>query len=426
MQDLDPEHALRFLQLARMPVANELVFRYGRGRSFFPQPVPFNVPLLIATAASPEVRRFYGVLVDISNSDMRQWKVLVPLNLTTDLSMFQRNLYTLGELEGLHRMWPQQGENAFLRRLVVFADNKYLWLPWRLCQPFNLMGFTVLGDVRTYENHDAVLAALKTYKPYTIMASTIKPGELDFVLLSQWPEPHPMNTEPLRETSLPLASTVATMASVVISVVPGDCMDLDLLPSKVELDCTWEYVMAHPTARNMAQFFFNFLELRKDGMLTKAGKPNRRAVKDKAWIFPALDPDRPIRGVRDDFNAVLCKFKDVDTPMWTSQQHWNWLSDPDDPDNKIFQPYSRYLKKYLLPSTVTLDEDIRKHAEQCVKRTLVSEKMAKYEVQRQLLEEEFIRDRDSQTKSLSEYERAVHNRIMQARRRERRRPEEES
>lgn len=425
MQDTSTEQALRFMQLAPMPVGNELVFRYGRGRSFFPQPVSFNVPLLIATATTPEVRRFYGVLVDISAPDMRLWRVFVPLHLTMDLSMFQRQLYTLGELEALHRMWPQQGENAFLRRLVVFADNKYSWLPWRLCQPFNLMGFTVRGDVRTYTDYDYLQAALKTYKPYTIMASTIKPGEMDFVLLAQWPDPHPMQPDTTTVPAAAAAGAVASGGVVLIPLVPGDCMDLDPLPVKVELDCTWDYVVAHPTARNMAQFFFNFLELRKDGMLTKAGKPNKRAVKDKAWIFPVLDTDRPIRGVRDDFNAVLCKFKDVDVPMWTSQQHWNWLSDPDDPDNKIFQPYSRYLKKYLQPSSVALDEDIRKHAEQCVKRTLVSEKMAKYEVQRQVLEEEFIRDRDSQTKSLTEYERAVHNRILQERRRERRRPEEE-
>jgi hypothetical protein len=411
------------LKLPKLPVPDALVYRYGRGRTFFPKPVAFSVPLLIATVANNDMRRFFGVLVDIAAPSIRDWVVYVPLQLNADLVPFKRTVYTMHQLEGMRNMWPDYGENAFLRRLVVFADNVYNWLPWRLCNPCNLLGFTVLGSTLTWPHKpsqgqpclllDSVLGSVSMY---AVTTSTIKPAELDFMLMENWKPPTDVldDADDARNSSQLLSgmsihdeSDAAAGVPTFIEQVPSDVEHVAItnLPTQVDAKYTLAYVRAEPTAINMAHFFCNFLTLHKGP-------------------FPVLES---IRAIRQDFHAVLCKFKQFDVPVWTSQQHWNWLSDPTEPNHSVFLTYNRLLKRYE-KSKSPVEEDMdhkamQRRADETARKTKITERMAMQEARRIEIEEDLVKVLPINT-SLHEFERSVSNRLLQERRRQRHHAEE--
>lgn len=125
--------------LAPLPVTKEQTIYYNRAGLVFPAPLVFDVPLLCASHSVHVERRSYFILVDITANDVLQWQVYIPHT--------KEFLHPLAGQVTTVRVLQARSHETFLRYLLVRQDQG--WLPWSLCNPFNLCGITVRGDTRT-------------------------------------------------------------------------------------------------------------------------------------------------------------------------------------------------------------------------------------------------------------------------------------
>jgi hypothetical protein len=163
------------ISLPPFPVSIKMVPHYGRGRRYFSSAVPFSVPLLCWTKFSSN---FLFFIIEISD-DWLDWKLAIP------------------QAAGNHMIVPHDSKgmpvknplicNQYMECTIAQIQRRYddfwektcvlmgadTWIPMKLADPFNLLGFTCFGERQAVSA--STLPLYSTYSTIPFAVCTVKP-----------------------------------------------------------------------------------------------------------------------------------------------------------------------------------------------------------------------------------------------------------
>lgn len=371
---------------------------YSRVNKLFPHAVLFEVPLLCAPAAIHGERRGYYILVDITAEDVLQWEVFIPKS-TEFMHPLAGQTVTLGQLQ-------LRSHDMFLKQLLVRQATT--WLPWMLCNPFNLCGFTVRGPNRsifnTKESRATILTGLNRQytqflkTPLAIpLARSLYPMEIKFLVRGDLETIRERRTtaQPLK-MDLPMEEDEDLVApplltTGVIAHLPDNIEDINVTEADMVLNpADWNYdkLMKFRTATAMRLFLLNIFRhfARKDFRLPKLlricaqGTSSHNTTglccvfeKFQEWIWVNKDnfthtvhsactelrvPDDVVSIAKDYGHQyekfTLCQNRPASPFAWTQTEENNAADAlPKKPDDKDDDTRRAYIREYAAQDVAT-------------------------------------------------------------------------
>jgi len=288
------------MSIGPFPVPDKFVPQYGRGRSFFPAPIEFQVPVLCRSMQHDTPLFFY--VVDV-NTEWESWGLALPQSSDNHVICYAEPVVIQpADMKGRHK--PRLAENGYMRwtvaelrrRLPQFWRNASVlmiddtWLPMELADPFNLLGFTCLpSGPRTIP-----LAQLPTWKQQDATAVTyIKPLHINT----------PVNVASLvgylSVPAVELAVSDIIASTDVASAKPSPVLEA-LVIGDGSRAVTVKQLKEQPTVVNMRDYLQNRLKQR--------GPAKIATMTDITDAYYHSDADV----------AYLCTFPNLAEPIWVA------------------------------------------------------------------------------------------------------------